>query len=346
MRGIKRSLRKSVKMCRMAALAAAAFVFFCGVLPVSAAGEGYSYTVRIYAGTKGAFRDGDPEVKVLTVPADSSVSFAESDIALPDGSRYYVKGIRKSGADKLSNNFFRVNEDVDYVVAYGVKGDLVSYRVTFVDEDGNELAPPKEAEGNVGDTPIVGHLPIEGYRPQAYNLTRTLRAEGGNEFIFRYTRIPTEGAKGADTVREEVETVTNTETVMLPGNPDTEGPVTTTTMVNTDASTTVVGPNEDMTAAESDDVEAGQDEAEMLEEPQELVNLDDEETPLAGVEDREAWMSDGKLLEVPSSVYVGLISLIVLFAAGLYFIIVRKMKKEIEKETKTGKDEWQKEKRG
>lgn len=342
MRGIKRSLRKSVKMCRMAVLAAAVFIFLCSALPVSAAGEGYSYTVRIYAGTKGAFKDGDPEVKVLSVPAGSSVSFAESDIALPDGSRYYVKGIRKSGADKLSNNFFRVNEDADYVVAYGVKGNLVSYRVTYVDEDGNELAPPKEAEGNVGDMPIVGHLPVEGYRPQAYNLTRTLRAEGGNEFTFRYTRIPTEGRRGADTVSEEVETVTNTDTVVIPREPDTEGPVTTTTVVNTDASTTVVGPNEDTAAAEGDDAEAGQDtqeEAGLSEEPQELINLDDEETPLAGVGDRESGLNEGGLLEVPSSVYVGLVSLIVLLAAGLYFIIARKTKKEVEKEAKPGKDE-------
>ena len=45
--------------------------------------------------------------------------------------KYYVKGIRLAGRDNntVSATTFRVTGDADYVVAYGIKGNLVSYTV-------------------------------------------------------------------------------------------------------------------------------------------------------------------------------------------------------------------------
>lgn len=323
------------KAGRLAACAAvlAALVFPGSILPVSAAGPGedYLYTVRIYAGAKGTFKEGNPEVREITLPAGGRVSFEASDIVLPEGSRYYVKGIRRSGADALSAGYFRVEEDMDYVVAYGVKGNLVSYRISYVDEEGRELAPPEEEQGNVGDMPVVGHLPIEGYRPQAYNLTRTLRAEGDNAFTFRYTKIPEgTGQSGADRVREETETVTNTETVVVPREPDPEDPGTA---ASDNAQAAAAGPGESAAAgddAAGDGAQPGAEEASPPGEPEELINLDEEETPLAGAVDLKPDSGAGTPAGMPAAAYTGIVSALVLVSAGLYFIIVKRRKKENE----------------
>ena len=65
---------------------------------------------------------------------------------------------------------------------------MVAYTVQYLDENGNELAPSNTFYGSIGDKPVVAFQYIEGYLPQAYNLTKTLSAnEADNVFPFVYT---------------------------------------------------------------------------------------------------------------------------------------------------------------
>ena len=80
--------------------------------------------------------------------------------------------------------------DADYVVAYGIRGDMVEYTVQYQDEDGNALADSRTYYGNVGDEAVVAYLYIEGYRPLNFNLSKVLSANGAdNVFTFVYTQI-------------------------------------------------------------------------------------------------------------------------------------------------------------
>ena len=60
----------------------------------------------------------------------SRVNFNLRDVTLNDNSKYYVKGIRMGGRDdSLDLAYFPVERDQDYVVAYGIRGNMVQYTV-------------------------------------------------------------------------------------------------------------------------------------------------------------------------------------------------------------------------
>lgn len=211
---------------RFGILLAATLILACFInLPVEAADKEYTYTVRFFAGQRGSFGD---EKTILTLSSSEAtvelnsdgmliceglklgdtVKFNLENVVLSNESKYYVKGIRESGKDNntVGDLVFTVNGDMDYVVAYGLRGNMVAYTVSYVDADDNELAPPDTYYGNVGDKPVVAYLYIDGYQPQAYNLTKTLsQNEAENVFRFIYTSL-------ADSEIEE--TVT---TEVLPG---------------------------------------------------------------------------------------------------------------------------------
>lgn len=171
------------------------------MLPVSAAEGDYTYTVRIYAGAQGTI-DGQDLIVVDGLRHGDRVDFSIGSVVVANDSKYYVKGIRESGKDNntVSANSIFVEEDVDYVVAYGLKGSSVAYTVNFVDEDGAEIYPSVTYYGNVGDKPVVSYQYIEGYQSQAYNVTKTLAEDPAeNVFTFTYTRTgETAAAPGTD----------------------------------------------------------------------------------------------------------------------------------------------------
>lgn len=183
--------------------------------------EEYTYTATFYPGNHGSFQgteqvtvdnsssgssyeiegDGDA-IRISGLKAGDIVSFDaayEGAVKLEEGSRYYVKGIRISGRDNstVDTSAFPVEGDRDYVVAYGIQGDLTSYVVNYQDENGNTLAPSRTYYGNVGDKPVIAFRYLEGYQPQAYNLTKTLsKNEAENVFTFTYRRRPVAPAGG------------------------------------------------------------------------------------------------------------------------------------------------------
>lgn len=215
----------------MQSLFAAAALLGMTVLPVSAE-DSYTYTVTFYAGNQGTFasasgltvtgrgqvsvQNDGKKITVSGLQAGDRISFDtwQGAVRPGDDGRYYVQGIRPGARDNdqasLSAPAFRVTEDADYVVAYGIRGNQVAYTVRYEDGEGNTLAPSRTYYGNVGDKPVVAYLYIENYLPEAMALTKTLSADASeNVFTFVY--------KSADpeVIYEPGETVTIT--TVIPG---------------------------------------------------------------------------------------------------------------------------------
>ena len=194
---------------------------------VSAWAEDYTYTVTFYAGNQGTFANmddltvsgkGTPQISMegdritvsgLTQGDVISFDVNQGAVSLGEDSKYYVQGLRLSGRDndeQMEEPAFWVTGDEDYVVAYGIQGDMTSYTVNYVDENGNELAPSRTYYGNVGDKPVVAYLYMDGYMPQVLTLTQTLSAnQAENVFTFEYSPNPVEVIPG------ETVTITTTE---------------------------------------------------------------------------------------------------------------------------------------
>lgn len=176
-------------------------------LPAALAEE-YTYTVTLSAGKQGSLTNSGVTVegsdyrltgdgttlKLSGLHKGARVTFRAQDAAkLNDESKYYISGIRLSGRDnntRSADPSFVVGGDADYVVAYGIRGDMVQYTVQYQDEDGNALADSRTYYGNVGDEAVVAYLYIEGYRPLDFNLAKVLSANSAeNVFTFVYTQI-------------------------------------------------------------------------------------------------------------------------------------------------------------
>ena len=163
-------------------------------LNVVAFADDTTYLVRVYAGNKGTVGGG--EVIEATVKAGEKFNFSLSSVAVTDD-KYYARGIREAGLDNAmvyagESVSITINEDIDFVVAYGMKSSAVTYTVNYRSNNGTTLAPSQTYYGNVGDKPVVAHIYIDGYQPQAYNLTKTLSEnEAENVFTFTYTQAAT-----------------------------------------------------------------------------------------------------------------------------------------------------------
>lgn len=168
-----------------------------------AAKEPYTYTVRIFAGNQGTI-DGEPLYVQTGLNAGDRFTFYQQNVDVANDNRYYVRGLREAGRDNATSTVapsFEVTRDIDYVVAYGIRGQDVAYTVRYVDTDGNTLAPDETFYGNVGDSPVIAYRYFEGYQPQAYNLTGELYEDvSRNVYTFVYESTAGTGAgEGAGT---------------------------------------------------------------------------------------------------------------------------------------------------
>ncbi len=192
---------KYFKKIRKSLLFLSSLVFVFGQSAL-AADEEYSYTVRLYAGNQGQLTGSGisapanakvsksgAEITITGLKYGDTVYMSPQDAAKSTDSKYYVKGIRRSGRDnsEATESSFRVVSDRDYVIAYGISGNLVAYRVNYLDEDGNELLGSDTYYGNPGERQYVSSRYIDGYQPQALNMVKTLSTdESKNVFDFRY----------------------------------------------------------------------------------------------------------------------------------------------------------------
>lgn len=168
MKTLKRILYTALCLCLLLTTA----------LPASAREEEYTYTVRFFAGKQGTFQNGEIMLVEKELHYGDRINFYYNAVNLHDNSKYYIRGIRESGkdnSDSFQTSSFVVTGDMDYVIAYGILGDATSYTINYVDTEGNTLAPSETYYGNVGDRPVVAYIYIEGWTPQAYNMTQTDR---------------------------------------------------------------------------------------------------------------------------------------------------------------------------
>ncbi|MFQ8897391.1 MAG: hypothetical protein ACLR71_03370 [[Clostridium] scindens] len=233
-------------------------------------------------------------------------------VDLKNGDKYYIKGVRESGRDNntVADSAFTVTKDAEYVVAYGIQGDMVSYTVNYQDGGGNELAPSRTYYGAVGDKPVIAYQYIEGYRPDAYNLTKTLgKNEADNVFTFTYTQSsvqqPAAGGEGTE------------------GGTDTGTPATTATPGTTaggGAGTAGAG-----TATAAGTVETPTVENPDGGVPQATVDLDDEDTPKANI---DASDSDTVRNTSPVPIVLGIVVAVIALGAliGTYVYFKKKHK--------------------
>ena len=194
---------------------AAALIMVAGIFSQStnANAFSYTYTVSFSAGGQGSINGG---IQVRKASGNGSAVSIESkgdkvvvngleygdviscdaqgNVSLNENSKYYVKGIRLSGRDNntVAQSAFLVSGDQDYVVAYGIPGELAEYTVNYVDANGNKLADSKTYYGNVGDEPVIAYLYIDGYIPSSYNQSGKLVSDASkNVFNFVYNRAAT-----------------------------------------------------------------------------------------------------------------------------------------------------------
>lgn len=294
--------------------------------------EEYTYRVTIDGGNQGVLAGmaglevksasanvslEDGKIVIRNLKANDVVSFdaQRGAVNMNDDSKYYIQGIRRSGRDteEMASSSFRVTEDSDYVVAYGIKGNLVSYTVRYQDGNGNELAPSQTYYGNIGDKPVVANIYISGYSPKALALTKTLSAnEAENVFTFEYRKgetqvIETPGETTTETVVQYIDGGTTTRPTDQTTDQTTGQTGTQTPEVDTEAGQAQPEEDENVTEVQGEEV------------PQDLVDLDDEETPLGNMDLDKEDVKKGIPLAAGIAISVAAVAAL----AGL-FIFLRK----------------------
>lgn len=288
----------------------------------------YTYKVTLSAGNKGTI-NGQNKIEQTNIASGSTVTFNLNDIQVTDD-KYYVKGIRLSGRDNnetLAAPSFTVDKDADYVVAYGIKGNMVAYTVNYQDASGKSLAESQTFYGNIGDKPVVAYRYIENYIPDALALTKTL-SDNESENVFTFTYTP--GA--TDRIVETTTTVTTTVpgTATPTGAAGTTGATGTTgasagTGTGTTAGGTTTGGtaggtttdnNSQDTTAKDKDTATSEDE----QTPKSLVDLDDEDTPKGNIDAKD------KTSKTPIAAGIGIIVVAVAALAGLIVFLKKRAK--------------------
>ena len=296
-------------------------LLLCMTVQTAFAAEGgnekeYTYTVTLSAGNQGTFNgtggvhviggsaqiSGGDAIRITGLRAGDVVVLDATAgmVDLKNGDKYYIKGVRESGRDNntVADSAFTVTKDAEYVVAYGIQGDMVSYTVNYQDGGGNELAPSRTYYGAVGDKPVIAYQYIEGYRPDAHNLTKTLgKNEADNVFTFTYTQsIVQQPAAGG----EGTEGGTDAGAPGTPGTPATPGTTTGCAGTAGAGAAAAAGTVETPTAENTDE-----------EVPQGTVDLDDEDTPKANID-----ASDSDTVRNPNPVPIVLGIMVAVIALG------------------------------
>lgn len=308
-----------------------------GMLPVGAQASEpvetpYTYTFTLSAGDKGLI-NGQEKVRVPELELGDSVNLFENfydQISLnAEDDKYYVKGFRLSGRDNqdmttegandILSPVVTVTGDMDYVVAYGIKGDQVSYQVRYQDEDGNELAPTRIYYGNIGDKPIVAYHYIDGYIPQALALTKTLSADASeNIFTFVYVQ-----GDPSDIVNHVTETTTVDGTQVVTVVRPAQSAGGTGGGAGGGTGQTGTGGAED--TPETETIEEDQ----TPQGSQDIVDLDEEDTPLGDLElDEDKIEESSKGFPLALSIGIGAVAAVVLICLAIWLIKGRKAGKD------------------
>ena len=148
---------------------------------------------------------------------------------------------------------------------------------------------------------MVAYHYIEGYQPQAYNLTKTLsKNEAENVFTFVYEPVP------EDTVTTETEVITRPD-----GTTGTAGGNAGQNAGTTTGGNTANGDTQGRTEVPDEDV------------PQNVVDLDDEDVPL---DNKDLDRPGSTTNRIPIYATIAVAAATALAAAG--FVYVKRFKKK------------------
>lgn len=306
------------------------------MMPVAAADEGYTYTIRIFAGAQGSIK-GQDVVTITGLNYGDRFSFNQKAVTLNNNSKYYIKGIRESGKDNntikatsknkdvvTSSPSFVVTGDMDYVVGYGLLGDAVAYTVNYVDNKGETLAPSETYYGNLGDKPVIAYLYIDGYVPQAYNLTgKLLEDPAKNQFTFVYTPLSELGGgytfTPGETIIHERIVYEDGGVIVIGGDPNGNA-------ANGNG-------NANANAAGNDTINIGDDSTPAANGPAELIDIRDDQVPLMdrifGEDSEPITTVLGDFASgIPISAKIASVAGVVLVAALATWMILSRKKKE------------------
>lgn len=283
----------------------------------------YTYDVTLYAGN--GTIDGKQSIvlfdgvkynegeRIIQLEERDGVAYINGHAVIPEDDRYYVKGIRQAGKDDGAVDLQRIENvegDMQYVVSYGLKKDQTRYRIDYLDTNGNELRESKYITANVGDKPVAAYEYIEGYIPNAYNITGTLQKdELKNVFKFIYTSVSALGD----------------EVVTIPGSNKNGIAVGPSIAMRAQA-------DEESAEGGEDGAQAGAERGEEATGPVELYDIDDEETPLAssmGPEPSFDSSSDAVAQDEGNSMILPAVIVSLICAAGIIaFLIVMFMRRK------------------
>lgn len=285
--------------------------------------------------------DGDTFVIDNLRYGDRVIFDKDAAIAVPNEedtyTKYFAKGIRQSGMNDFNKNStlssFEIKKDVDYVVAYSV-GTIVPYLVRYVDEDGNALLEDQIYYGPLDEAVSVAYKYVPGYVPNTYNyFTGKLAGPTTDEDgTVHYTTFEFKYSKGsANTVITD--TVYENEGyryVYVDGgydyvtvNDGAGGNAGGNAAGGNAAGGNAEGGNADGQDANADDGAATiGDEQTPAAGPADVIDIDDEATPLAGAIKENA---------VP----IALIAIAVIAAVAIIVLAVLLLKKNKKKKAIT-----------
>lgn len=315
-------LRKMLKTGLLAVCTMAIVASQTGLQTVWAAIGGneteYTYTVTLYSGKEGTFSDGSSEVKITGLKYGDVVSLGQyiPSVNLKDADKYYVRGVRESGKDNntVSNPAFKVESDREYVIAYGIKGNMTTYTVNYQDQAGNTLLPSETFYGVVGDKAVAAFRYVDGYRPQAYNLTKTLSSnEAENVLTFTYQKIVQNNGNSGSTENSNTENDTNSGAngSNVNTNSNTAENVTSESVATENQDTNSDnGTNTNRAQNQEDRVNSSDSQV-----PKDEINLDDDKTPLANKDlSKSKNRPAGIMYALIGVALAAIVALIILFA--------------------------------
>ena len=288
--------------------------------------EPYSYTIRIYRGNHGYFKD-NPNQEYMELElgyGEALPSLNAQDLIVTSGEsgKPYIPGtIKVSGEDLLSDTVYLgggpVTADQDYVVTYNLLLDPVEYTINYMDTRTRQPIvgmEPSKYTGNLNEQVVMSFPYIEGYSPQARNARFTLEEGKSHNFNFWYEPIEAPGTIPGNTTTV---TDTETETVTEPGTtpattPETtpgteEGPTPAPTPGGEDATTPPAG-----------------DETDNPTGPQDIVDIEDDNVPLAGPEENENGDASKSFLSMPALLGMGALALLLI--GGIVYGVMKKKK--------------------
>ena len=216
-------------------------------------------------------------------------------------SKYYVKGIRRSGADAApTKSAFAVTKDDSYVIAYGV-GAVVPYTVSYKDTAGTKLLETETFYAAEGEEIYIPYRYVSGYTPNAYNLhCKSVKANQAFEFVY------TKGTGGGGVINEtrtETENISDGTTVTtVQGSPEyvyqtVSGPRQQGTINNRAAGGGQGGQGGQAEGGGNAGGGNGDQNGESIEDantptgPQDVIDIEDEEVA-KGITDEEGFMNN------------------------------------------------------